>query len=65
MIALSICVIDMPGLCASRNAWSMVWPVTRPLPALAGTVPGMVQLPPPVLLRVALVLCVAERFGLV
>src|SRR6516225_9764635 len=48
------------------RALSICW-VVRPLPALAGTVPGMVQLPPPVLLRAAprLAPCEADRLAFV
>src|SRR6185437_6941684 len=52
MIALSICVMDRPGLCASRYAWLITSPAFRPLPTPAGTVAGIVQLPPPVPLQV-------------
>ncbi len=66
--ALSICAMLAFGFCASRKAWSTVVPATRPLvgvTAPAGTVAGTVQLPPPVLLRLAAVSCVALRFALV
>src|SRR6185312_10944573 len=63
--ALSIWSMVRPGLLASRKAWLIGAPGVKPLPALAGTVPGMVQLPPPVALRFADVLWVALRLGLV
>lgn len=42
-----------PGLRASSQAASMVSPVVRPLPAVAGTRSGMRQLPPPLTLHAA------------
>jgi hypothetical protein len=45
---LLICWVVRPGFCASRKASLMTVPGIRPLPALFGTTPGMVQLPPPV-----------------
>src|SRR4030095_7196718 len=45
---LLICWVVRPGFCASRKPSLMTVPGIRPLPALFGTTPGMVQLPPPV-----------------
>src|SRR5688572_21741593 len=54
MIALSICWIERPGLFASRNSRLIVAPGVSPLPAFEGTAPGIVQLPPPVVLQESL-----------
>src|SRR3954469_20137451 len=66
MSPLSSCCTLMPGLLASRKARSIVAPAVKPLSASAGTVLGMVQLPPPVPLQpVVAPHWAALRFGLV